>query len=93
MSPICPSLIRFSNSCLARQCRTINPTPTFRFFFFASSFSASIRFVVGPSTVTGFSMNVCRPLSMACVNCTQRNAGGVPRITTSPDFIESIAFL
>ena len=31
----------------------------------ARSARANMRLVVGPSTVTGFSMKVCRPLSMA----------------------------
>jgi hypothetical protein len=46
-------------------------------FFFASSFSASIRRAVGPSVHTGFSMKTLTPLSMAYLKWTQRNAGGV----------------
>ena len=66
MSPIWPSWIR---SCRARRGPgsggTIRPTPTLRFFLTDSSASASILRVVGPSTVTGFSMKTLRPFSMA----------------------------
>ena len=48
MSPICPSRMRFSSSCRARQWRTISPTPTFSFLRSASSASAIMRRVVGP---------------------------------------------
>ena len=65
MSPIWPSRMRSSSSWRARQWRTISPTPTFRFFCTLSSPSLSMRRVVGPSTVTGFSMKMFRPLSMA----------------------------
>ena len=64
-SPICPSRIRSTSACRALQWRTISPTPTLRFFFAASSPKASIRRVVGPSTVIGFSMNTFTPFSMA----------------------------
>ena len=40
--------------------------------------------MLGPSTVTGFSMKTLTPFSMAYLNCTQRNAGGVAIVTMSP---------
>ena len=45
--------------------RDIKPTPTFKFRFVASSESSSIRRLVGPSDVSGFSMNTLSPFSMA----------------------------
>ncbi len=64
-SPISPALMRSYSSCRAAQCRHIRPTPTLRFFSLALSARAMILRVVGPSTVTGFSMNVFTPFSMA----------------------------
>ncbi len=65
MSPIWPSWIRLNNSPRASQCRHIRPTPTLRFFAAACSPRASILRVLGPSTVTGFSMNEFSPRSIA----------------------------
>jgi hypothetical protein len=58
-------LIRASSSLRASQWRHIRPTPTFMFFLTDSSPSFSIRRVLGPSTVTGFSMKTLIPFSMA----------------------------
>ena len=50
-----------------------------------------IRFVLGPSIDTGFSINVCTPLWIAAAKCTARNAGGVAKIAISPGRKQSIA--
>ena len=71
----------------------MSPTPTFKFFFFASSASASILRVLGPSTEIGFSMKTLRPRSIASRKKTQRKAGGVAMIATSPGQRQSMAFL
>ncbi len=52
-----------------------------------------MRRVVGPSTVTGFSMNTFRPRAIASPKWTQRNAGGVAMIATSPGRRQAIAAL
>ncbi len=49
----------------ATQCRHIRPTPTFRPMRSDRSASANILRVLGPSTVTGFSMNTLSRFSMA----------------------------
>ena len=76
-----------------RAWRDIRPTPHFSFFASACFASSNIRRLVGPSAVTGFSMKTFRPFSIAYLKCTQRNASGVVKITMSPGFSESIAFL
>lgn len=62
--------MRLCKSCNDRLCRDIRPTPTLRFFCFASLFNSSIRREVGPSAVTGFSMKTLMPFSMAYLKCT-----------------------
>jgi hypothetical protein len=65
MSPIAPSRIRCHISPRASQCRHIRPTPTFMFLATDFSPSSNIFRLVGPSTVTGFSMNTFTPFSTA----------------------------
>ena len=84
MSPIAPSPMRLKSSPRASQWRHIRPTPTLRFFFFASSLRANIRRVEGPSGVSGFSMKTLTPFSMAFLKCTQRKAQGLVKMATSP---------
>ena len=92
MSPISPFLIRSWSSWRPRQWRTMRPTAVLRFFLSASSASWIMRFEVGPSTATGFSMNTLSPFLIAYWKWTHRNAGGVARIATSPGFRQSMAF-
>jgi hypothetical protein len=49
--------------------------------------------VLGPSTVTGFSMKTLTPFSIAYLKWTQRKAGGVAKMATSPALRLSIACL
>ena len=65
MSPISPCLTRSTRLPAGHAVRHMSPTPTLRFFFVASSASFNILLVVGPSTVTGFSMKTLMPLAMA----------------------------
>src|SRR6185503_13566304 len=58
----------------------MRPTPTLRFFSEACFARSSIRREVGPSAVTGFSMNTLSFFSIAYWKCTQRKASGVVKM-------------
>ena len=92
-SPISPSSMRLCSSCKAWLWRDMRPTPTLMFFADACFARSSIRREVGPSAVSGFSMNTLMPFSMAYLKCTQRKASGVVKMATSPFLRQSMADL
>jgi hypothetical protein len=63
--------MRWAKFLQRRLWRHIKPTPTLRFLAEASSASLSMRREVGPSAVSGFSMNTWSPFWMAYAKWTQ----------------------
>ena len=60
-----PARTRSWSSCIARLCLDMRPTPTLMPAFSEASARASMRRLLGPSTVTGFSMKTWRPFLSA----------------------------